>query len=207
MGEELSILLAVVIGFTHAFEADHLVAVGNIVTLRDRLDLAMKDGMFWGLGHSSTILLVGMAVIVGRAAIAEQVFTRLEAGVGLMLIVLGLWRLVRAYCKRKQGEELTDQDHSHELAYGVGLIHGLAGSGALILLVVANTETVWNGVLYLLVFGLGSVGGMLVAAGILGLPFFRKILRQPALQFGLVVLSSLLCVGYGGWIMYENLLV
>ena len=205
MGEELSIFLAMTIGFTHAFEADHLVAVGSLVTRRDRLGLAVKDGMYWGLGHSSTILLIGMAVILGRAAISERVFTWLEAGVGVMLIILGLWRLRKAYLKRERAEALTSREGDHQLAYGVGLIHGLAGSGALILLVVANTADVWEGLLYLLTFGLGSVGGMLVAAGVLSLPFSRKLLRSPGPQFALVLLSSLLCVGYGGWVLIENL--
>ncbi len=62
-----SLLFAAVVGFGHAFEADHLVAVGNIVTKRDRLKLALKDGIFWGLGHSSTIFLIGIVMIIGKA--------------------------------------------------------------------------------------------------------------------------------------------
>ncbi|MEO0731378.1 MAG: urease accessory protein [Bacteroidota bacterium] len=205
MTDELSLLLALFIGFTHAFEADHLVAVGNLVTRRDRLDLALKDGAYWGLGHTSTILLIGMAVILGRAAIPPTVFGWLEAGVGLMLIGLGGWRLLRAYRGRGVVAKLTDQNHRHGLAYSVGLVHGLAGSGALILLVLAHVESTWYGLLYLLTFGLGSVGGMLVAAGVLGLPFARRVLRHAALQLGLIIVSSLLCVGYGAYVVLENM--
>lgn len=207
MENTLPLLFALVVGFTHAFEADHLVAVSNIVTRRDRLKLAVKDGVYWGLGHSSTILLIGMMVILGKAAISENVFGYLEAVVGAMLIGLGLWRLTKAYRRRGEVDDLTDHDHGHRLAYGVGLIHGLAGSGALILLVLANGESPVHGILYLLLFGLGSVGGMLVAAGVLGLPFSKSLLRSPALQLGLIVLSSLLCIGYGGYVLVENLSV
>ncbi|MEL7163549.1 MAG: urease accessory protein [Bacteroidota bacterium] len=205
MTNELSLLLALFIGFTHAFEADHLVAVGNLVTRRNRLALAMKDGVYWGLGHSSTILLIGMVVILGRTAVSETVFGYLEAGVGVMLIGLGGWRLFRAYHKRHAPRELTSDEHDHGLAYGVGLVHGLAGSGALILLVLANVDSTWYGLLYLLTFGLGSVGGMLVAAGVLGLPFSRRVLQHSALQLGLVIVSSLLCAGYGAYVLYENM--
>ncbi len=203
--EELTILLAAVIGFTHAFEADHLVAVSSLVTRRDRMDMAMKDGAFWGLGHSSTILLIGMVVILGRAAIPESVFGYLEGAVGLMLILLGVGRLYSAYKNRGHVLALFDPTHTHGLAYGVGLVHGLAGSGALILVVLAQVEGTWNGLLYLLVFGLGSVVGMLLAAGALSLPFSRKVLQRPALQYGLVIASGLLCVGYGGYVLFENL--
>jgi hypothetical protein len=207
MEDTLTLLFALVVGFTHAFEADHLVAVSNIVTRRNKLNLAMKDGVYWGLGHSSTILLIGMVVILGKAAIAENIFGYLEAAVGAMLIVLGLWRLTKAYRLRGTIDGLADHEHGHRLAYGVGLVHGLAGSGALILLVLANGQSTTHGLLYLLLFGLGSVGGMLVAAGVLGLPFAKSVLRSPGLQLGLIVLSSLLCIGYGGYVLVENLSV
>lgn len=204
MTEELSLLLAATIGFTHAFEADHLVAVGNLVTRRDRVDLAMKDGVYWGLGHSSTILLIGMVVILGRAAISEQVFGYLEAVVGLMLILLGLRRLYQVYHNRKQTENSVDHTDTHGLAYGVGLVHGLAGSGALILLVLANVEEAWEGLFYLLIFGLSSAVGMLVAAGALSLPFSRRALSHGTTQLVLIVVSSALCIGYGGYVIFEN---
>ncbi|MEQ8704433.1 MAG: urease accessory protein [Phaeodactylibacter sp.] len=204
MTEELTIFLAAIIGFTHAFEADHLVAVGNLVTRRDRVNLAMKDGVYWGLGHSSTIMLIGMAVILGRAAISDTVFGYLEATVGLMLVVLGLRRLFQAYQNHDQKGTPIDDNHTHGLAYGVGLVHGLAGSGALILLVLANVTGTWEGLLYLLIFGLSSAAGMLVAAGALSLPFARWMLSQGSLQLILIILSSALCIGYGGYVIFEN---
>lgn len=207
MEETLPLLFALVVGFAHAFEADHLVAVSNIVTRRDVLDLAVKDGVYWGLGHSSTILLIGLVVILGKAAIPQDVFGYLEAAVGAMLIALGLWRLAKANGKGEEIEDLSDQDHGHRMAYGVGLIHGLAGSGALILLVLANGHSTTHGIIYLLFFGLGSIGGMLIAAGVLGLPFTKRRIQHPGLQFGLVVLSSLLCIGYGSYVLIENLTV
>jgi hypothetical protein len=205
MSADLTVYVAALIGFTHAFEADHLVAVGNIVTRRDRIGRAMKDGVYWGLGHSSTILLIGMIVILGRTAISGHVFDLLEGGVGLMLIGLGVWRL-SARWRQRHALTAVDEADGYGIAYGVGLVHGLAGSGALILLVLSQGDESWHGgLLYLLIFGLGSVGGMLVAAGVLSLPFSRAVLSRPKWRGALVGVSSVVCILYGGTIVADLL--
>lgn len=205
MEASFPLLFAAVVGFTHAFEADHLVAVGNIVTKRDRLALALKDGIYWGLGHTSTILLIGLLIIVGKATFLTSYVSSLEAVVGVMLIGLGCYRLYQYFRHDGELEHLLDHRHDHQLAYGVGLVHGLAGSGAMILLVMSNMEGALSSMSYLLIFGIGSVVGMLVAAGVLGLPLSKRLLDNRMLQVGLVLLSSLLCLGYGGFLLVEHL--
>ena len=197
-------LLAAVVGFSHAFEAEHLVAVGSIVTRRDRWVLALKDGIYWGLGHSSTILLIGLLMIVARATFLEAYFGFFEALVGLMLIALGFFRLYRRGRGGAEEVPLAEQEGQHHLAYGVGLLHGLAGSGALVVLVMAEWAGTWASMGYLLVFGAGSVVGMLVAAGIFGLPFCRRWTVGGWWSGGLVWLSSLLCMGYGGYLFISQ---
>ncbi len=100
---------------------------------------------------------------------------------------------------------MMDPEGNHHLAYGVGLVHGLAGSGAMILLVMTEIQSSFNSMVYLLIFGIGSVVGMLVAAGIFSLPFSKRISNNEGLQLRLVILSSLLCIGYGAFVMIENL--
>lgn len=201
------LLFAAVVGFGHAFEADHLVAVGNIVTRRDKLLLAIKDGIYWGLGHTSTILLIGALLIIGKATFLNGYFGYFEAIVGVMLIILGLVRLrqLMPSQQRQHNHSLTDDRKNHHLAYGVGLIHGLAGSGAMVLLVMTEIQGSTDSILYLLIFGLGSAFGMLVAAGIFSLPFSRRLTESQKLQIGLTLLSAVLCIGYGAYIMIENL--
>ena len=195
-------LFAAVVGFGHAFEADHLLAVSNIVTKRDNIMHAIKDGIYWGLGHTSTIFLFGLLMIVGKMTFFEGYFGYFEAVVGIMLMVLGAVRIIQ-FLQRKG---LPKMDHDkHHVAYGVGLVHGLAGSGAMILLVMTEVQGNMNSLLYLLVFGIGSVVGMLLAAGIFSLPFSRKLSSNQTLQYFLVILSSVLCIGYGGYLMYQNL--
>lgn len=209
MEASFPLLFAALVGFGHAFEADHLVAVSNIVTKRDRIMPAIKDGIYWGLGHTSTIFLIGSIMIVGRATFLDNFFGYFEALVGLMLVILGSYRLYQY--RQNQGklapqhDQHFPQDHHHRLAYGIGLVHGLAGSGAMILLVMTEVKGNMNSLLYLLIFGLGSIFGMLVAAGIFSLPFSKKITSNELLKMGLVLLSSFLCIGYGLFVMIENL--
>jgi len=205
MEASFPLLFAAIVGFGHAFEADHLVAVGNIVTKRDELKLAVKDGIYWGLGHTSTIFLIGLIMIVGKATFLNAYFSYFEAAVGLMLVLLGVYRLYEYFKSNNQAVSLIDTQNNHHLAYGVGLVHGLAGSGAMVLLVMTEIQTVFNSMIYLIIFGMGSIIGMLVAAGIFSLPFSKRMANNQHLQLGLVLLSALLCIGYGIYVMKANL--
>jgi hypothetical protein len=91
------------------------------------------------------------------------------------------------------------------LAYGVGLIHGLAGSGAVILSAVTTMKGNFETLLFLLIFGLGSVVGMLLASGALSLPFSRQLSANRTIQISLTVLSCLLCILFGLKVVTENL--
>jgi cytochrome c biogenesis protein CcdA len=202
------LLAASTIGFSHAFEADHLVAVSNIVTRRNNVLMALKDGIFWGLGHTSTILLVGSIFILGKFAFNENSFRYFEAFVGFMLIVLGLFRLLKI-AQNPQSliphHHHSSQTYDHKLAYGVGLIHGLAGSGALILTILTTIKGSLNGILYLIIFGLGSVAGMMLAAGFFSVPFSQKLMNNSTIRLILTIFSSVLCVGLGCFVIYKNL--
>lgn len=205
METSFPLLFAAVVGFGHAFEVDHLVAVGNIVTKREKLAFAVKDGIYWGLGHTSVILLVGLLMIVGKATFLNGYFGYFEVFVGLMLVLLGSSRLYQYFSNSPEEDPVRGKKGGHHLAYGVGLMHGLAGSGAMILLVMTEIQSNFNSIIYLLIFGIGSVVGMLVAAGIFSLPFSKKITTSESLQVGLVVLSSLLCISYGAYVMITHI--
>jgi ABC-type nickel/cobalt efflux system permease component RcnA len=226
-------------GLEHAFEADHLLAVNSLVTNRNNLKESVKDGMFWGIGHTLTIFMVAIFMIGFKVAVSESVFNYLEATVGLMLVVLGLYRLSKLFKKNTHSHSyshshtLSSSDsvshlhshtysHSHVVsvsnhthpnksnsfnaAFGVGLVHGLAGSGALVVLVLSQMKTTVEGLLYILIFGLGSIIGMFIASGLFSLPYGKSILKSQKLQIGLIIVSSLLCIFYGGHVIYKNLL-
>lgn len=161
--EILPFVLAASLGFRHAFETDHLVAVSNIVTKRSSVLLAMKDGTFWGLGHSSSILIIGLTMLLLRWAIPQHYFQSMEGAVGVMIIGLGIFRLwqffkqtpVRVHTHQHihEGEshshihlhtktiEKHSHHHLHKVSFGIGIIHGLAGSGVLIAASMASMKT------------------------------------------------------------------
>lgn len=212
MDQPFTLLLALSIGFTHAFEADHLVAVSNIVTRRNNVWLALKDGIYWGVGHTSTILLVGSIFLLGKFALHKEDFQYLEAGVGVMLFGLGSYRLYRLTVSNEQSvwnhqhhdHSHAADSHAHKLAYGVGLVHGLAGSGALVLSVLTQIKGAGAGLLYLGLFGSGSIGGMMVAAGVFSIPFSGGWQTNPSVRKALVLMSSICCIGLGLRVFWEN---
>ena len=211
-----SLFLTIYAGFTHAFETDHLLAVSNIVSQRISTFKSVKDGLFWGLGHTSTTLLMGVIMLLLKVQVRPAYFHFVEAGVGIMLVLLGLFRLfkLKGFLSAGVAEipaaqmvviNNTGLKKLHLVSYSVGMVHGLAGSGELVLLVMLQMASLQTGMLYLLIFGIGSILGMLVAAAIFSLPFSRKILQSRSLQVTLILLSSLLCISYGLLIIYKNL--
>jgi cytochrome c biogenesis protein CcdA len=209
MTQLVPIIFAAVIGFGHAFEADHLVAVSSIVTKRTKLKLAIKDGIYWGLGHTSTILLIGITIILGKLMIDEIYFSYLEACVGIMLLFIGIYRLrsvIQGGAMESHAHLMNDKSH-HHVAYGIGAVHGLAGSGVMVLLVMTEIKDTVPSLLYLLIFGLGSVAGMLVASGLFSLPFSKLFTKNRKVQQALIVLSSALCIFFGSKVIYQNLFV
>ncbi len=210
------LFLTVYAGFAHAFETDHLLAVSNIVSQRNSTFKSVKDGVFWGLGHTSTILLMGVIMLLLKVRVSPAYFHFVEGGVGIMLVVLGLFRLfklkgflsavdVPAPAAQMVAVTNTGLKKLHLVSYGVGMVHGLAGSGELVLLVMLQMASVQMGMLYLLIFGIGSILGMLVAAAMFSLPVSKKILQARLLQVTLILLSSILCIGFGMSVIYKNL--
>jgi high-affinity nickel permease len=219
------LLYALYEGLIHAFEADHVLAVTNIVSQRDKVFPALKDGVFWGLGHTSTIFLIGIIMILFKINIPDSSFSYFEAAVGLMLILVASYRLFLFF----RDEKITVHKHLHEHAgtnkhahvhvhvhptgknlhktsYGIGLVHGLAGSGALGVLVMTQIESMAGSIVCLVIFGLGAIVGMTLVAGVFSIPFSKKVINSKILRIILVIVSSLLCLVYGCFVMYHNLL-
>ena len=192
------LLFAAVVGMGHAFEPDHLLAVSTLVARHDRLRPALKDGLFWGLGHTTMLVLFGSVIIFSRATWLQSGY--FEAVVGLMLIGLGISRVLDKNSYRPV--PLAPQRAG--VAYTIGLVHGLAGSGALVLAVLSAIRQPAWAVAYILLFGLGSLLGMLAAVSMIRIPFTQRMRLGRRLRAGAVVLSSGLSVGYGGWMVWTH---
>jgi sulfite exporter TauE/SafE len=186
--------LGFLLGIRHAMDADHVAAVSTLVSQHRSLARSCLLGTFWGLGHTVALLAAGVATIVLRLSISPELERTFETGVGVMLILLGGHVLLRLLCGRSLNTHEhvhggqshrhlhphTGTAHSHHRAdplpiggrpFLVGLLHGMAGSAALMLLVAAAIPSPFGGLLYILVFGAGSTIGMLVLSGLIGLPF------------------------------------
>ena len=192
----ISLAFATIIGFSHAFEADHILAVSTLVSQSQSTKKLATSGFIWGLGHTSTILAIGLLLIIFQVNSLTAWFEYFEIFVGLMLIFLGVYRLFQL---RKPPSESHNHTSNKE-AYNIGLVHGLAGSGALILLVMADMRSEIQALSYLLLFGLGSAVGMAVAASVLRIPLLVNKGGDNRKKI-FIWISSSLCIGYGIYIL------
>jgi high-affinity nickel-transport protein len=184
--------LGSLVGMRHALEPDHLAAVSTLITRERSSARAALLGACWGLGHTASLLLVGLVLVVLRAEMPPRVSDLFEFSVALMLIALGLRALRQSARQGTAGPTHLHQHgsrvHTHpgvpaHVHIGrwtlarrplfVGAVHGLAGSGALTALVLAMLPTTAARLAYLALFGLGSTVGMAALSGLLGWPLAR----------------------------------
>jgi high-affinity nickel permease len=188
--------LGFLLGMQHALEADHIAAVSSIAARRSRVGDIVKHGLTWGLGHTLTLFVfAGVAILLGRA-IPETFAKPIEAAVGIMLIGLGahvLWRLWRDrvhfhrhghtdgtmhfHAHSHAGDTLPHVRNVHKHEHGfrwrtllVGLMHGMAGSAALLVLAVTQASSPAAGLGYVALFGIGSMIGMGVLSAVIAVP-------------------------------------
>lgn len=155
------ILLGVLLGLRHATDADHVVAVTTIVSRERSLLRAARAGAVWGLGHTLTLLLLGGSIIAFRLVIPAHVGLGLEFAVAVMLVGLGFQNIRRA---------TEDAPPTIARPLLVGLVHGLAGSAAVALLVLTTIRETAPAVAYLLMFGFGTILGMMLVTVLLAAP-------------------------------------
>jgi ABC-type nickel/cobalt efflux system permease component RcnA len=226
--------LGLIYGLKHATEVDHIVAVSTIVSEHKKLGRAALVGGLWGAGHTASLVVVGAIVLGLRVAIPERVAGWLEFGVALMIIALGVLACRRALRRRTgahfhrhdHGDNAHRHIHFHDststhvhswsgahshsitkigLKPGlVGAMHGLAGSGTLTLLVLTQINSPLLGLIYLAVFGIGSIFGMLLMSALIGLPFVFSSRKFSGIHYGLQALAGILSVGFGFWYAYET---
>lgn len=221
------LMLGFVLGLRHALDTDHIAAVATVLAQRPSWRASSLVGLSWGLGHTVVLLLVGALVLVLRVPIPEPIAMAAEFAVGVMLVVLGGLlgiKLVKEQWHMHQHDHDGTKHvhlHSHAQSPGhghshwwresvrplcIGMAHGLAGSAALLLLVVASAHSVMEGLVYITVFGCGSILGMMLIGLVLSFPVVWSLrLGQPvflAVQ-GVACLGS---VGIGLSIIYRILM-
>lgn len=210
-----AILFGLLVGLRHAFEPDHLTAISTLVTeARDGVRGALL-GAIWGIGHTVSLVIVGTVLLVVGASLPEHVAASFECAVSAMLIALGIRAITRAIRTGGDGPVATHRhgpvEHAHPqgaphihvagraVAWRpllVGLVHGLAGSGALTALVFAKLPTPALRITYITLFGLGSVAGMAIASGIAGASL-RAVGQSPQTRRRLSVVTGAVSIIVG----------
>ncbi|MEE8401722.1 MAG: sulfite exporter TauE/SafE family protein [Candidatus Hydrothermarchaeaceae archaeon] len=174
------LFLGFMLGLKHALDADHVVAVSAIVSENRDFSKSSLLGVFWGLGHAITLLFVGLLLLIFKISIPKKIVLSMELFIGVVLVLLGFSVLSKIHMHRHTHSGAKHRHlHSHNpqnshghvhKSFVVGMIHGLAGSGALLLIVLSTMDTVTQGIFYILIFGLGSLLGMLLISTAIGLP-------------------------------------
>ena len=216
--------LGFLLGMRHALDADHVAAVSTMLAQRPDLRRSGFIGLCWGCGHTAVLLLVGSAVLALKVTIPDTAAQACEVVVGLMLVALGLALAVTLY--REQWHlHAHEHDgarhvhvHSHRLSdahahrHGwraslpplmVGMVHGLAGSAALMLIVLSAAHTLWEGIAYILLFGLGSILGMVALGTLISLPFLFSVSWGRYGQVAVRGLASVGSIGFGLAILFR----
>ena len=210
-----AVLLGVLLGLRHAFEPDHLAAVSTLVADTSSARRGALLGVIWGLGHTASLIVVGTALLLAGAALPVRAAAGFELAVAAMLIVLGVRAVVRALRTGGGGFVHVHSHHGVRHAHAgpadhvhvgrqmvawrplvVGLVHGLAGSGALTALVFAELPTAWARITYIALFGAGSVAGMALASGVAGATLGR-VARTSRARRGFALSTGLISIAVG----------
>jgi high-affinity nickel-transport protein len=245
------IALGFFLGMRHATDPDHVIAVSTIVSRQPNLARSAGIGIFWGIGHTLTILLVGAAIILFNLVIPPRIGLSMELSVGVMLIILGAINIasflrslptspspltlhetgVRHAHPHSHGDYVHTHEHGHspelhphrpeqtplgrlDRAFGklgvyqslrplvVGIVHGLAGSAAVALLVLTTIRNTRWALAYLLVFGMGTIAGMMLITLSLA-STLRFVVRSGRFSQRLALASGMLSLVFGLVVAYQ----
>jgi ABC-type nickel/cobalt efflux system permease component RcnA len=230
-----AVVLGFVLGLRHALDPDHVVAVSTIVSGEPSWRRSSLIGSFWGLGHATSLLVLGGIIVAFRINITELQARRLEIIVSVMLVGLGIYAVraaragfrLHAHTHTHEGTGTGEKkehvhlhthqphaqpvhQHEHTLKFGlrpyaIGLVHGIAGSGGLALLVMATARTKSEGFLYMTALAFGAMVGMGILSALLTLPLSAMRTRYETLHLRFQFTSGVCSVAFGLWLFSEHL--
>lgn len=211
------LIFGFLLGIKHAFDADHIVAVSTMISeLKNPLRTALI-GTYWGFGHTTTLFIVGLIILLLKISIPENISLSFELVVGFMLVFLGLKAIrqdsINLHEHSHQHEdtahshlhfhEFKKHFHRHHKSFLIGLVHGLAGSGTLMILVLSTVRSIWEGIYYILIFGIGSIIGMTLISVLIGFPLVYSKQKFPKAEKYLRIITGTLSIIFGIILIYE----
>lgn len=213
--------LGLVLGMRHSTDADHLVALSTIVSKQRSIRRAAAIGSLWGVGHTLTIFVVGSLIILFGVHIPARLGLAMEFSVAVMLVVLGILnlsgvmgRLTERFAPSVEqtsgGHRHLWAEHIHEVGafqgwrpLFIGLVHGLAGSAAVALLVLSTIRDPLWATVYLLIFGLGTIAGMVLMTAAIAVPLTWGSRRFANLNRHLATVSGVVSFCFGLFLTYQ----
>ena len=215
--------LGFILGIKHAIEPDHVIAVSTIASQSKKLWHTSLAGVFWGIGHTATLFLVGIILIFMKGEIPVKWAMSLEFLVGIMLVYLGVttifsFKNIHVHEHQHDGDEHKHihthensgkHGHKHQHKHDtylksmlIGFVHGLAGSGAMVLLTMSTVKSVGEAAIYILIFGAGTVIGMLFFTTMIGIPFVLSNKRR-TISRTLSITTGAISMIFGIYYMYN----
>jgi len=215
-----TLALGFVLGLRHALDPDHVAAVSTFVTEEKNILRSSLVGIYWGMGHTASILIFGAAIVAFRLVVGERLSQFFEFAVGCMLIVLG----TRVLLQLRKSDVLHAHPHTHDGAthshlhvhwgaaghehqhhtvkfgkrpFVVGVVHGMAGTAAVLLLVVGAIPSLLLAFGTILIFGVGTIGGMMAMSVLMSVPLTLAAGRWVLVERGIRLAAGLFSLAFG----------
>ena len=218
------VLFGFLLGLQHALEADHIAAVTTISVEKRGMGQIVRHGAVWGMGHALMLGAFGGAVYALELTLSDRLASGLEFAVGIMMVLLGsrlLYVLVRDrihFHTHRHGGDAHFHAHSHagdvrnhaqsrhahahpasgwKRSLAIGMMHGLAGSAALVALAASTAPSVPLGVAFMVLFGLGSIAGMAIFSAVIAVPLSYTAMTLTWATRGFQALAGVIAIGIG----------
>lgn len=216
--------IALFLGVRHSLDPDHVVAVSTLVSEERRLRPAGWLGFIWGVGHLIPIALVGLPLLILHLELAPQFEQFTDLGVGILLVLLGMVTLSRVIKERihfdVHSHNETEHGHFHRpghrhptvrlesrqwITFGFGMVHGLAGSGAVAVLAMQAAPSLGMAILWLLIFGVGTVLGMFAMTLFIAAPALTAASKRFAVHASIRTAAGFVSLFFGGYMIWTIL--
>jgi ABC-type nickel/cobalt efflux system permease component RcnA len=222
-----TLLLGFLIGLKHALEVDHVAAVASLVSKTTSIRECLTLGTSWGLGHIITLFIFSSIVLILDTVVSAQLALTLEFFVGCMLVFMG-GTIIKNIVKKRihlhmhnhsdgtthlhfhsHLQDNVEHQHTHPKQFSirallVGMMHGMAGSAALIVLTLDSVLSIGARLVYIFLFGVGSVVGMILLSLLIIIPLRHSEYAANHAYQGLQVFIGLVTLFLGMIIMYET---
>jgi sulfite exporter TauE/SafE len=216
--------IALFLGMRHSLDPDHVVAVSTLVSEERRLWPAANLGFIWGIGHLIPIAIVGLPLLILQLQLAPQFEHFTDLGVGILLVILGVVTILRVIKERVHfdvhSHDETVHGHFHRpghchptvkmerrqwITFGFGLVHGLAGSGAVAVLAMQASPSVEMGILWLLIFGLGTALGMFAMTLLIAAPALKLVSKRSTIHASIRTAAGFVSLFFGCYMIWTLL--